>query len=103
MAAAGLLNPAPPAPSSGTTLPGTGPRPPGTPIIAAGSAQFDAIRELLARHIGPIAKIHIQNAAAESRTTEDFCERLAAQVSAPADRTAFLKAVRIHLAKRSQS
>jgi hypothetical protein len=49
------------------------------------------------------AKIYIQNAAAEARTTEEFCERLAAQVSAPADRTAFLKAVRIHLAKGSQN
>jgi len=72
------------------------------PIIAPDSAEFEAIRSLLAQHIGPIAKIYILNAAAEARTTEDFCERLAANVSGPADRTAFLKAVRIHLARRSQ-
>lgn len=103
MAAAAPLDPAPRIPSSGTPLPGAGARTPGTPIIAAGGAEFEAIRELLARHIGPIAKIYLQNAAAEARTTEDFCERLAAHLSASADRTAFLKAVRIHLARRSQS
>lgn len=88
---------------SGIPLPGAGDRSPGTPIIAVGSAEFEAIRALLARHIGPIAKIYLQKAAAEARTTEDFCECLAAQVSPSADRTAFLKAVRTHLARSSRS
>lgn len=103
MAAAAPLDPAPRARSSGAPLPGAGTRPPGAPIVATGGAEFEAIRELLARHIGPIAKIYLQQAAAEARTTEDFCERLAAQISASADRTEFLKAVRNHLARRSRS
>lgn len=84
-------------------LPGAGDRPAGTPIIAVDSAEFGAIRALLARHIGPIAKFYLQKAVAEARTTEDFCERLAAQVSPSADRSAFLKAVRIHLVRSSRS
>jgi len=102
LAGAVSLDPAPRAHPSGTPQPGAGARPSGVPIIAPDSAEFEAIRSLLAQHIGPIAKIYILNAAAEARTTEDFCERLAANVSGPADRTAFLKAVRIHLARRSQ-
>jgi len=31
---------------------------------------FEAIRELLAHHIGPIAKVYLQREAAEARTTE---------------------------------
>ena len=96
-------DPAPRDPSAGMPVAGAGDRPPGTPIIAIGGAEFERIRELLARHIGPIAKIYIQQAATEARTTEDFCERLAAQIGASADRTEFLKAVRTHLAKRSRS
>ena len=97
---------APPNPTSGDLSSGisvAGDARPGTPIIAIGGAEFDAIRELLARHIGPIAKVYVQQAATEARTTEDFCERLAAQISASADRTQFLKAVRSHFARRSRS
>jgi hypothetical protein len=90
-------------PSAGIPAVGAGARPPGTPIIATGGAEFEAIRELLARHVGPIAKIYLQQAAAEARTMEDFCERLAAQIGAPGGRTEFLKAVRTHLARRSRS
>ena len=103
VAAAAPVEPAPRAPSSGAPLPGAGARPPGMPIIAAGGAEFEAIRELLARYVGPIAKIYLRNAAAEARTMENFCERLAAHLSASADRAAFLKAVRSYLARRSES
>jgi hypothetical protein len=74
---------------------------PTAPIVAAGSPQFEAIRALLARHIGPIAKLVVQNAATGARTPEDFCERLAAHVSGPADRAAFLRAARAQLAGKS--
>ncbi len=40
------------------------------------------MRALLARHIGPIAKIFVQKAATEARSLDEFCERLAAHVSA---------------------
>jgi hypothetical protein len=90
--AAAFSDPPPRAPPPGMPLPGT-------PIIAAGGVEFEAIRELLARHIGPIAKIYLQKAAAEARTEEDFCERLATYITASADRTAFLKAIRTRLAK----
>jgi hypothetical protein len=90
-------------PSAGMLVARAGARPPDAPILATGGAEFEAIRELLARYIGPIAKIYLQRAAAEARTTEDFCERLAAQISTSADRTLFLKAVRTHFARRSRS
>jgi hypothetical protein len=71
------------------------------PIVAAGSEEFEAIRALLARHIGPIAKVIVEKAAAEARTTDDLCERLAARVTAPTDRAAFLRAARARLAIKS--
>ena len=71
------------------------------PLIAADSQEFEAMRALLARHIGPIAKIFVQKAATEARSLDEFCERLAAHVSAPTDRTAFLQAARARLAVKS--
>ncbi len=70
------------------------------PIIAAGSAEFDALRALLAHHVGPIAKVLIEKAAAEARSTDDLCERLAAHVRTPSDRASFLKAARTQLVKK---
>lgn len=52
-------------------------RPPRAPIVAPGTQQFEAIRALRARHIGPIAKVFAVKAASEARTPEEFCERLA--------------------------
>jgi hypothetical protein len=74
---------------------------PREPIIAPGSKQFEAIRSLLARHIGPIAKILVEKAAKEAVTPEEFCERLAAHVSAPADRAKFVQAVQAQLAEKA--
>jgi hypothetical protein len=59
------------------------------------------MRSLLARHIGPIAKIYVEKAATQAKTKDDFCERLAAHISAPADRTAFLNAARALLASKT--
>lgn len=73
-------------------------QPASTPIVAPGTEEFEAIRALLARHIGPIAKVMVQRAALEAPTPDDFCERLAAHVSAPSDRAAFLRAARARLA-----
>lgn len=71
------------------------------PIVAAGSAEFEAIRTLLARHIGPIAKIYVEKAASEAHTPDAFCELLSAHVAAPAERTAFLQAARARLIAKS--
>jgi hypothetical protein len=71
------------------------------PIVAPGTQGFEAIRALLARHIGPIAKIYVERAAAEARTPDDFCDRLAAHVAAPSERTSFLQAVRAQLSVKS--
>jgi hypothetical protein len=78
-----------------------GSRPARAPIVSTGSAEFEAIRILLARHVGPIAKILVEKAAADARSVDDFCERLAAHVAIPADRTAFLKAVRQRVPARA--
>jgi hypothetical protein len=71
------------------------------PIVAPGSREFEAMRSLLARHIGPIAKIYVEKAATQAKTKDDFCERLAAHISAPADRTAFLNAARAQLGSKA--
>jgi hypothetical protein len=71
---------------------------PRAPIIPSNSAQFEAIRALLARHIGPIAKLFVEKAANEAQTPEEFCEQLATRVPSPADRTSFVQAVRKQLA-----
>jgi hypothetical protein len=70
------------------------------PVVAPGSRQFEAIRALLARHIGPIAKVIVQKAATEARTPDDLCERLAAHVTTPSERATFLQAARAQLATK---
>jgi hypothetical protein len=42
----------------------------------------------------------VQRAAADARTLDEFCERLAAHVSAPAEREAFRQAARARLSQR---
>jgi TIR domain len=71
------------------------------PLIASDSQEFEAIRALLAHHIGPIARVLLQKAATEARTPDDFCERLAAHVGVPSARAAFVQAVRARLAAGS--
>jgi hypothetical protein len=73
---------------------------PRAPIIASDSRQFEAIRALLARHIGPIAKVFVEKAANEALTADDFCEKLATHVASPGDRNSFLRAVREQLAAK---
>lgn len=70
---------------------------PREPIVASGSKEFEAIRALLARHIGPIAKVLIEKAASQAKTPAEFCDQLATHVSAPAERNSFLQAVRAQL------
>jgi hypothetical protein len=69
------------------------------PIVVAGSEEFEAVRALLVHYVGPIAKILVQKAAGEANSRDDFCERLAAHVKAPAERAAFLKAAQARLVK----
>lgn len=71
------------------------------PIIASGSEQFEAIRALLARHVGPIAKVFVEKAANQARTPDEFCEQLATHVTALSDRNSFVRAVREQLAPKS--
>jgi hypothetical protein len=61
------------------------------PVVEPGSQAFEAIRVLLARHIGPIAKVYLQKAAMEAQTADDLCNRLAAHVSTPSERAAFVR------------
>jgi hypothetical protein len=74
--------------------------PPPAPVVASGGQQFEAIRALLARHVGPIAKILVEKAANEARTPDEFCERLATHVATPNDRASFLRAVREQIAAK---
>ena len=67
------------------------------PIVAANSPEFEAVRMLLARHVGPIAKIFVQKAATDARSIDDLCEQLAAHVPTAADRAAFMQAARARL------
>lgn len=71
------------------------------PILTADSKEFEAVRTLLARHVGPIAKVLIEKATADARTPEDLCTRLAAHVRAEPDRATFLKAARAQLAAKA--
>lgn len=73
---------------------------PRSPIVASNSVEFEAIRALLARHIGPIAKLLVEKAANEARTPDEFCEQLATRVPAAADRTPFVQAVRKQLSAK---
>ena len=74
---------------------------PRAPLVASDSPEFEAVRALLARHVGPIAKVLLQKASTEARSLDEFFERLGAHVSAPADRAAFLQAARARLAVKS--
>jgi hypothetical protein len=74
---------------------------PRAPIVAPGSQDFEVIRALLARHIGPIAKVFVEKAATQARTADEFCEQLATHVTATSDRAAFLNAVRARLAAKA--
>jgi hypothetical protein len=71
------------------------------PILTADSREFEAVRALLARHVGPIAKVLIEKATSDARTPEDLCTKLAAHVRAESDRAAFLKAARAQLAAKA--
>jgi hypothetical protein len=92
---AGAETPAVPSPAD------SGSRAERVPILVPASAELEAIRGLLARHIGPIAKVLVQKAAAEARTPDDLVERLALHLSAPSDRATFLRAARALLAIKS--
>lgn len=67
------------------------------PIVAPGSEEFEAIRTLLAHHVGPIAKILMQKAAADAQSIDEFCDQLATHVRIGAERATFLRAVRQRL------
>lgn len=76
-------------------------RKPRAPLMTADSQEFEAIRVLLARHVGPIARMLVQKAAADAKSLEEMCGQLAEHVSKPVDRATFLKAARDRLAIKS--
>jgi hypothetical protein len=67
------------------------------PIMAPGTEEFEAIRALLARYVGPIAKFFVEKAAADANSLDELCEKLAKHVRATPDRSAFLRAARARL------
>jgi hypothetical protein len=95
--------------SDGATAPASAPavavtrarEPAHAPIITADSKEFEAVRALLARHVGPIAKVLIEKATSDARTPDDLCTRLAAHVRTESDRAAFLKAARAQLSAKA--
>ena len=94
-------SPGPSATASATPMPYTKRNVVGhAPVVSPGSEEFEAVRTLLARYIGPIAKVFVQKAATEACSREDFCEQLAAHVRTPTDRAAFLQAARTQLSIR---
>jgi hypothetical protein len=82
-----------------TTIAAPGPQM--VPIVVPGTQEFDAIRTLLARHIGPIAKVLVEKAASQAHTPDEFCERLAAHVATGPERLTFTQAVRARLMVKS--
>jgi hypothetical protein len=69
--------------------------------VAPGTQEFEAIRTLLARHIGPIAKLLVEKAASQARTPDEFCERLASHLAKQPERQSFVQAVRARLMAKS--
>jgi serine/threonine-protein kinase len=51
------------------------------------------LTRLLTRHVGPIARLLVRKAAAESRTRAELTQSLAAHIASEADRAAFLRSV----------
>ena len=74
---------------------------PSAPVLHVGAEDSNAIRGLLARHVGPIAKVLVQKATNEARSIDDFCDRLAGYVPAPNERAAFRQSVKARLAGKS--
>jgi hypothetical protein len=66
--------------------------------LRMGREESEAIRALLARHVGPIAKLLVERDTADATSREQLCEKLASHIRNPADRAAFLRMVRAKLA-----
>jgi hypothetical protein len=67
-------------------------RKPASPQVTG--EQMEALRLLLARRIGPIAKVLLRKAASEGISYDDLLIRLSAHVQAGSDREAFLNSAR---------
>ncbi len=81
-----------PAPASAPNL-----APVAAPVTPAGSAfvwepsVLDRARKDLAHHIGPMAKLLVDRAAAKTKTPEALYEMLAGEIHSPAEREKFQK------------
>ncbi|MFI5014483.1 MAG: toll/interleukin-1 receptor domain-containing protein [Hyphomicrobiales bacterium] len=91
------LDPAP-AVSQARPIPGDAAAASRPSAVTIGSEEREAVRALLARHVGPIAKLLVERDAADAMTREQLCEKLALHIRNPADRAAFLRMVRARLA-----
>lgn len=67
------------------TLSGRAPPAPG----GLSTATLERAQQALAHYVGPIARVLVRRAAAESRSETELWERLAAHIEAPAERAAF--------------
>jgi hypothetical protein len=70
---------------------------PREPALHLTASQFEDIRLLLARRIGPIAKLLVHKCADEALTPEDFCQTLVQYVPDGAERKACWKELQTHL------
>lgn len=79
-----------------TSSQGTSLREPGSTGSSSGfpKERLDAIERALAFHLGPIAKVMVKKAAAQSTSLDDLHARLAGHLPREAEKTAFLNAVR---------
>jgi serine/threonine-protein kinase len=55
--------------------------------------KLDAAERALAFHLGPIAKVLVRKAAAQSSSVDELHERLAGHLNRDAEKTAFFAAI----------
>lgn len=59
--------------------------------LAIANSELEALRVLLAHHVGPIAKFLLQKATQQTNSVDEFCESVAAHIKTPAERALFLR------------
>jgi class 3 adenylate cyclase len=84
---------APPAPPTARSAPPTSARRPPRAPAPITSTVLATAEEVLARHVGPIARLLVAKAAKEAADTVALADRLAAHIDDPVKREAFLTAM----------
>jgi hypothetical protein len=67
--------------------------PPGQALLELDEEELKAAEQTLAHHIGPIARIIVKRAQVECTTRDDFYDRLAEELTDPAERDEFLSSL----------